>query len=182
MEIAAVDVTICIIIAISGIISLIRGFIKEAMSLVIWLAAFFVAMSFKEVFAELLVGLIELASMRQLAAWGILFVATLLLGAMVNFNKLFFSRCRTIYVAKPRSYVGKVGGSVGIWRRLPRNRLHQIMKTASHSHKLPQTYDSTREHLIPSHSTLSHRFFWDVATWEVAPSILKIAHPHVGVC
>jgi membrane protein required for colicin V production len=85
MEIAAVDVTICIIIAISGIISLIRGFIKEAMSLVIWLAAFFVAMSFKEVFAELLVGLIELASMRQLAAWGILFVATLLLGAMVNF-------------------------------------------------------------------------------------------------
>ena len=51
MEIAAVDVTICIIIAISGIISLIRGFIKEAMSLVIWLAAFFVAMSFKEVFA-----------------------------------------------------------------------------------------------------------------------------------
>ena len=85
MEIAAVDVTICIIIAISGIISLIRGFIKETMSLVIWLAAFFVAMSFKEVFAELLVGLIELASMRQLAAWGILFVATLLLGAMVNF-------------------------------------------------------------------------------------------------
>ena len=53
MEIAAVDVTICIIIAISRIISLIRGFIKEAMSLVIWLAAFFVAMSFKEVFAEL---------------------------------------------------------------------------------------------------------------------------------
>ena len=85
MEIAAVDVTICIIIAISGIISLIRGFTKETMSLVIWLAAFFVAMSFKEVFAELLVGLIELASMRQLAAWGILFVATLLLGAMVNF-------------------------------------------------------------------------------------------------
>ena len=85
MEIAAVDVTIFIIIVISGIISMIRGFIKEAMSLVIWLAAFFVAMSFKEVFAELLVGLIELASMRQLAAWGILFVATLLLGAMLNF-------------------------------------------------------------------------------------------------
>ena len=55
------------------------------MSLVIWIAAFAIAMTFKESAADLLVNLIALASIRQLAAWGGLFVGTLLLGAMVNF-------------------------------------------------------------------------------------------------
>jgi membrane protein required for colicin V production len=64
---------------------MIRGFVKEAMSLVIWLAAFFVAMSFKEVVAELLINIIALPSIRQLAAWIILFVGTLLLGSIANY-------------------------------------------------------------------------------------------------
>jgi membrane protein required for colicin V production len=85
MGVGAVDIAIVAIIAISGCISLIRGFVKEAMSLVIWLTAFVVAMTFKELVAELLVNMITLASMRQLAAWLMLFVGTLLFGAMVNF-------------------------------------------------------------------------------------------------
>jgi len=63
----------------------VRGFVKEAMSLVIWIAAFAVAMNFKEPAADLLVNFIALASIRQLVAWGSLFVGTLLLGAVVNF-------------------------------------------------------------------------------------------------
>ena len=85
MGVGAVDIAIVAIIAISGCISLVRGFVKEAMSLVIWLTAFVVAMTFKELIAELLVNMIALASMRQLAAWLMLFVGTLLFGAMVNF-------------------------------------------------------------------------------------------------
>jgi len=85
MEIATIDIAIVFIVAISGVISMIRGFVKEAMALVIWLTAFFVAMSFKEVVAGLLENVIALASIRQLAAWGILFVGTLLIGAMINF-------------------------------------------------------------------------------------------------
>ena len=85
MDIAAVDIVIVAIITISGMISLIRGFVKEAMSLVIWLAAFVVAMTFNELVGELLVNVIALASMRQLAAWASLFVGTLLVGAIVNF-------------------------------------------------------------------------------------------------
>ena len=85
MDIAAVDIVIVAIITISGMISLIRGFVKEAMSLVIWLAAFVVAMTFNELVGELLVNVIALASMRQLAAWASLFVGTLLVGAVVNF-------------------------------------------------------------------------------------------------
>ena len=85
MDIATIDIAIVFIVATSGVISMIRGFVKEAMALAIWLSAFVVAMSFKEVVAELLANVIVLASIRQLAAWGILFVGTLLIGAMVNF-------------------------------------------------------------------------------------------------
>jgi len=85
MDIATVDVGIAAIVAISGLISLVRGFVKEAMSLVIWVAAFVVAITFSDALSALLVNLIELASLRQLAAWGGLFVGTLLVGAMVNF-------------------------------------------------------------------------------------------------
>ena len=85
MDIATVDIGIVCIVAISGLISLVRGFVKEAMSLLIWVAAFVVAMTFKEPAVELLVNFIDLASMRQLAAWAGLFVGTLLLGSVANF-------------------------------------------------------------------------------------------------
>lgn len=85
MEIVAVDLFIVAIVAISGLISLVRGFVKEAMSLIIWIAAFAVSMTFSDTVAILLQNLIELASMRQLVAWGGLFVGTLLLGAMINY-------------------------------------------------------------------------------------------------
>jgi len=85
MEIAVVDIGIAVIIAISGLISLVRGFVKEAMSLVIWLLAYVVAMTFSEQLSALLINMIELASLRQLAAWGGLFVGTLLLGAIINY-------------------------------------------------------------------------------------------------
>ena len=96
MDIATADIAIVTIVAISGLISLIRGFVKEAMSLVIWVAAFAVAMTFKEMVADMLVNIIALASMRQLAAWAGLFVGTLLLGAMVNFLLNFYIRSKKI--------------------------------------------------------------------------------------
>jgi membrane protein required for colicin V production len=85
MDIAVADIGIAVIVAISGVISLVRGFVKEAMSLVIWVAAFVIAMTFSEAASELLVNFIDLASLRQLAAWGGLFVGTLLVGAVFNF-------------------------------------------------------------------------------------------------
>ena len=42
-------------------------------------------MTFSDIAAAALVNLIELSSMRQLVAWGGLFIGTLLLGAMANF-------------------------------------------------------------------------------------------------
>tara|TARA_B110000879_G_scaffold198172_1_gene269621 strand:+ start:242 stop:745 length:504 start_codon:yes stop_codon:yes gene_type:complete len=84
-EIATADWVIVGILAVSALISLVRGFVKEAMSLVIWVAAFAIAMNFKEPVSELLVNFIGLVSLRHLAAWGLLFVGTLLLGSVVNY-------------------------------------------------------------------------------------------------
>lgn len=85
MEITAVDIGIVVVVAISGLISLVRGFVKETMSLIIWLSAFVVASTFDDTVSVFLVNLIEMASLRHLAAWAGLFVGTLLVGAVVNF-------------------------------------------------------------------------------------------------
>lgn len=79
------DWTIVGILTLSCLIGLTRGFIKEAFSLVIWIAAFFVATTFKAPLASLLVSAISTPSVRELAAFAILFVATLIVGGLLNF-------------------------------------------------------------------------------------------------
>mgnify|MGYP002026854478 CR=1 FL=1 len=78
-----VDFTILGIIAISTLISLVRGFVKEAISLVVWFGALFIASQF---FADLAVHytLIEDPVLRNGAAIATLFVMALIVGGMVN--------------------------------------------------------------------------------------------------
>jgi membrane protein required for colicin V production len=78
-----IDYAIIMIIAISALISLVRGFVKEAVSLAVWIAAFFVASRFYADLAVYLTG-IEEDLVRNGAAIAILFIITLILGAMVN--------------------------------------------------------------------------------------------------
>lgn len=73
------------IIVISSLISLSRGFVKEALSLVTWIVAGAVAWMFGGALAEHLALYIQLPSGRVIAACALLFVVTLLLGALVNF-------------------------------------------------------------------------------------------------
>jgi membrane protein required for colicin V production len=80
-----IDLVILGIIAVSGLISLMRGFVKEALSLASWVIAFVVARYFSGNLATLLEGQIETNSLRWLIAFAILFVATLVICAMVNY-------------------------------------------------------------------------------------------------
>ena len=80
-----IDWVIIGIIGVSGLISLVRGFIKEALSLASWLIAFFVARYFSGHLATLLQDSIATNSVRWLVSFGILFVATLVVMAMVNY-------------------------------------------------------------------------------------------------
>ncbi|WP_394130105.1 CvpA family protein [Shewanella maritima] len=79
-----IDYAIIIVIGISTLISLIRGFAKEAMSLVVWFAAFFIASHF---YLDLAVYLTQMQDelVRNGVAIAILFITTLILGALVNY-------------------------------------------------------------------------------------------------
>ena len=79
------DWVLIAIIAISCLISIKRGFFKEAISLAIWAAAFFVAVTFHEQLAELMKEAISTTSIRYLVAFGVLFGLTLIVGSMVNY-------------------------------------------------------------------------------------------------
>ena len=80
-----VDWAIIAIIAISSLISSKRGFVKEALSLVTWIIAGMVAWMFGGALSQHLTDFIEMPSARVIAGCAILFVATLLVGALVNF-------------------------------------------------------------------------------------------------
>lgn len=79
------DWAIVSILVLSALISITRGFVKEALSLATWVAAVIVAMIFGERLAVLLIDHIATPSLRELAAFAILFIATLLVGAMVSY-------------------------------------------------------------------------------------------------
>ena len=79
-----IDIAILAVIGISTLISLMRGFFKEAISLVVWFAAFFIASTFYLNVATLLTRISQ-ELMRNAAAIAILFISTLILGALINY-------------------------------------------------------------------------------------------------
>lgn len=79
-----VDIVIPAIITVSAIISLMRGFVREAFSLIGWVAAFWVALRFSNSLAELFLSSITIPSLRIVIAFTILFVLTLILAALIN--------------------------------------------------------------------------------------------------
>lgn len=73
------------LILASSLMSVVRGFTKEALSLCIWVLAFVVARSFHSNALSLLNGVIADPMLRSVAAFAGLFIATLLVGAVVNY-------------------------------------------------------------------------------------------------
>jgi membrane protein required for colicin V production len=79
-----VDYLIVGILALSMLAGLLRGFLKEAISLGAWIAAFFVAFMFVEDGATYLTKYIGIPAVRIVLAFGILFLCTLILGGLIN--------------------------------------------------------------------------------------------------
>ena len=80
-----VDYAILAIIGISALISVLRGFVREALSLIGWIIAFWVALTFTQPVADLLVDRITVPSVRLAAAFFALFMGCLLVVGIVNF-------------------------------------------------------------------------------------------------
>lgn len=80
-----IDLAFIAVIVLSALISLVRGFVKESISLVTWVVAGFLAFRYFSPLAEMLESYIAAPTLRGIAAFGALFVATLIVGAVVNF-------------------------------------------------------------------------------------------------
>ncbi|MCP4392430.1 MAG: CvpA family protein, partial [Gammaproteobacteria bacterium] len=68
-----------------ALISLIRGFVKESISLVTWIVAGVLAFRYFPAMAVLLEPFVEAPTIRNVAGFAILFISTLVVGAIVNF-------------------------------------------------------------------------------------------------
>lgn len=79
------DAAILALIGISALISLTRGFIKEALSLVTWVVAGVMAWLFGGDLSGYLTPYIETPSLRVISACALLFIATLIAGGLINF-------------------------------------------------------------------------------------------------
>lgn len=79
-----IDFTILGVILLSTVISLIRGFVKEAISLAVWFAAFFIASQFYADLATYMTKFDE-QLIRNGVAIAILFASTLILGGLVSY-------------------------------------------------------------------------------------------------
>lgn len=81
------DWFVVVLLSLSMLISLWRGFSREALSLVAWVVAFVAANLFASDVSTLLAGLIENVTGRYIVAWSLVFVAVLLLCGLLA--KLF---------------------------------------------------------------------------------------------
>lgn len=72
------------VIVISSLLSLKRGFVKECLSLITWVAAFVIARLFSPNLENLLADSISTPSLRYIASFAILFICVLLVGALIN--------------------------------------------------------------------------------------------------
>ena len=78
------DLGILAIVVVSALISVRRGFTREAFSLATWVTAFIIARLFGPSLEVLLERFIDTPSVRMAVAFGSLFAATLIVGALLN--------------------------------------------------------------------------------------------------
>ena len=80
-----VDYAILGLIFISLVIGLFRGLIREAFSLITWVIAIWVGLSFSREFSGFLEPVISYPSARIAAAFAVLFLITLILGSIISY-------------------------------------------------------------------------------------------------
>lgn len=79
------DLVILGILLVSLVVSLVRGFIKEVFSILVWVAAIFAAFQVAGPLAEALEPVIDLPSARVIVAFAAVFVLVLVIGGLISF-------------------------------------------------------------------------------------------------
>jgi len=81
---ATVDIVFIAIVVMSALFGILRGLVREALSLFFWIAAGVMAGMFDDQMAEQLTTLISAAPVRQVAAFAIIFIATVFIGGLLT--------------------------------------------------------------------------------------------------
>ena len=84
MEFATLDIVLIAIVTVSALIGLVRGLFREAMSLVVWVAAVWAAGRYAGWLSPRLVEFVANAQLRLWLARAVLLVGTLFAGALVT--------------------------------------------------------------------------------------------------
>ncbi|MBF0264512.1 MAG: CvpA family protein [Gammaproteobacteria bacterium] len=86
MQLIWIDYFILTVIVISMLISLWRGFVKEALSLVGWILAVFIGLKYMQILAMILQDKLQSLppSINSILAFAILFILTLIVAALIN--------------------------------------------------------------------------------------------------
>ena len=79
------DWIIIVVLLISGIISLKRGFLKELLSVLVWVSSFIIATCFSPVLAPHFESYTASPSAQQMSSFAALFVVALLLGSALSY-------------------------------------------------------------------------------------------------
>ncbi len=80
-----VDYAILGIIVLSALIAIVRGFIREALSLIVWTVAFWVALNFSTALATHFENSIKAPPMRLAVSCIVLFVGSVLIGSVITY-------------------------------------------------------------------------------------------------
>jgi len=82
--VALVDIIILVIVAVSALLGVFRGLVKEALSLASWFLAIVAGTLFSSELADLMVNLINNATLRRIAAFAILFIVVIFAGTLIS--------------------------------------------------------------------------------------------------
>lgn len=84
MSMTWLDIAIVAIIALSALYGVVRGFIREVLSLVVWAAAFWLAFRYTPAAAVYLESYVQQDNVRLVVAFVALFFAVLVLGMLIS--------------------------------------------------------------------------------------------------
>jgi membrane protein required for colicin V production len=79
------DLALISVIALSVIIGVVRGFVREVISVVVWVAAFWIGVRYSPQVGDILSPWLDSSMLQLVAGFAGLFILTLLVGALVSF-------------------------------------------------------------------------------------------------
>ena len=85
-----IDLGIIIIGSISILVGLMRGFVREVLSVITWVAAIWLGVNFYSMAGEYFKGIIEVEFFRNIAGFAAIFFTVLIIGSLISYllNKL----------------------------------------------------------------------------------------------